>query len=79
MIEVVDEENGPKLLSLEGAGQLHQQVHAGVPHPVKIVIKLSILHISLTQTVMKLKHNHESLIITRNKNNTHDNSNKSTF
>ena len=44
MVEVVDEEDGAQLLGLEGAGQLHEQVHAGIPHAVQIVIQLPILH-----------------------------------
>lgn len=38
MIEVVDEEDGAQLLGLEAAWQLHQQVHACVPHAVQIMI-----------------------------------------
>jgi len=44
MVEVVDEEDGAQLLGLEGAWQLHEQVHAGVPHAVQVVIQLPILH-----------------------------------
>ena len=43
MVKVVDEEDGAQLLGLEGAGQLHEQVHAGIPHAVQIVVKLPIL------------------------------------
>ena len=43
MVEVVDEEDSAQLLGLEGAGQLHEQVHAGVPHPVQVVVQLPIL------------------------------------
>ncbi len=44
MVEVVDEEDGAQLLGLEGARQLHQQVHARIPHAVQIVVQLPILH-----------------------------------
>ncbi len=44
MVEVVDEEDGAQLLGLEGARQLHQQVHACIPHAVQIVVQLPILH-----------------------------------
>ena len=42
MVKVVDEEDGAQLLGLEGAGQLHEQVHAEDLHPVRIEVKLSI-------------------------------------
>ena len=38
MIEVVDEEDGAQLLGLEAAWQLHQQVHACIPHAIQIMI-----------------------------------------
>ena len=44
VVEVVDEEDGAQLLGLEGARQLHEQVHAGVSHAVQVVIQLPILH-----------------------------------
>lgn len=44
VVEVVDEENGAQLLGLEGARQLHEQVHAGVAHAVQVVIQLPILY-----------------------------------
>ena len=44
MVEVVDEEDGAQLLGLEGARQLHEQVHAGVAHAVQVVIQLPILY-----------------------------------
>ena len=44
MVEVVGEEDGAQLLCLEGAGQLHEQVHAGIPHAVQVVVQLPILH-----------------------------------
>ena len=44
MVEVVDQEDGPEFLGLEGAWQLHEQIHAGVPHPVQVVVQLPILH-----------------------------------
>lgn len=44
MVEVVDEEDGAQLLGLEGARQLHEQVHARIPHAIQIVIQLPILH-----------------------------------
>ena len=43
MVEVVDEEDGAQLLGLEGTWQLHQQVHACIPHAVQVVIQLPIL------------------------------------
>lgn len=43
MVEVVDQENGAQLLGFEGTGQLHEQIHACVPHAVQVVIQLSIL------------------------------------
>ena len=43
MVKVVDEENGAQLLGLEGARQLHEQVHAGIPHAVQVVVQLPIL------------------------------------
>ena len=43
MVKVVDEENGAQLLGLEGAWQLHEQVHAGIPHAVQVVVQLPIL------------------------------------
>ncbi len=44
MVEVVDEEDGAQLLGLEGARQLHEQVHARIPHAVQVVVQLPILH-----------------------------------
>ena len=43
MVEVVDQEDGAQLLGLEGAGKLHEQVHAGVAHAVQVVVQLTIL------------------------------------
>lgn len=44
VVEIVDQEDGAQLLGLEGARQLHEQVHAGIPHTVQVVIQLPILH-----------------------------------
>ncbi len=44
MVEVVDEEDGAQLLGLEGARQLHQQIHARIPHAVQVVVQLPVLH-----------------------------------
>ena len=52
MVEVVDEEDGPQLLCLEGARQLHEQIHAGVPHPVQVVVKLPILNNSNNNVIV---------------------------
>lgn len=49
MVKVVDEKDGAQLLGLEGARQLHEQVHAGVPHPVQVVVQLPILRQSMAQ------------------------------
>ena len=43
VVEVVNEEDGAQLLGLEGAGQLHEQVHASIPHAIQVVIQLPIL------------------------------------
>lgn len=44
MVEVVDEKDGAQLLGLEGPGQLHEQIHTGIPHAVQIMVQLPILY-----------------------------------
>lgn len=50
MVEVVDEEDSAELLSLEGTRQLHEEVHAGIPHAVQVVVQLPVLHHSIPST-----------------------------